>query len=135
MDLRTSCAIGLAATSYPRAIIELVDLLHDPEPHARRGAVRAIACTERLGAEAVLRSCALTGDPEPEVTGECLSALLQVAPDEAVEFVDRFLDDADPTICELAALDCGRNECSATCVGTSKPPNVTCGDSCSCNGC
>jgi HEAT repeat protein len=107
VDLRVSCAIGLAATAYPRALIPLVDLLHDPEPHCRSGAVRAIACTQPLAAEAVLRSKALGGDPEPDVTGDCLIALLQVAAEDALDFVAGFLDAPDPTVRELAALALG----------------------------
>lgn len=109
VDLRVSCAIGLAATSYPRALIHLVDLLHDPEPHARSGAARAIACTQPLAAEAVLRSKALAQDPEPEVTGECLAALLRVAGDEAVKFVAGFLDDPSAEVSALAALALGES--------------------------
>lgn len=113
VDLRISCAAGLAATSYPRALVDLVDLLHDPEPHARSGAIRAIACTERLGAEAVLRSKALAGDEEAEVLGDCLTALLQVAPEEAPEFVAGFLDDDDAARSGLAALALGESRLEA----------------------
>jgi len=109
VDLRCSCAMGLVSTPYPRALIELVGLLHDPEPHARSGAVRAIACAEPLGAEAVLRSKALAGDPEPEVIGECLAGLLRLEPDEAPVFVASFLDGADPAVRELAALALGES--------------------------
>ncbi|MEA3277642.1 MAG: HEAT repeat domain-containing protein [Pseudomonadota bacterium] len=109
VDLRATCATGLVATPSPRALIALVELLADPEPRARTGAVRAIACTEPLAAEAVLRCKALTGDPEPEVIGECLSALLQVEPDDSPAFVARYLDDADPAIRELAALALGES--------------------------
>lgn len=113
VDLRTSCAIGLAATSHPRALIHLVDLLHDPEPHARAGAARAIACTQPLAAEAVLRSKALAGDPDPEVTGECLSALLQVASEDAIALVGGFLDAADTDVSALAALALGESHLEA----------------------
>jgi hypothetical protein len=113
VDLRTSCAMGLAATSHPRALIELVSLLHDPEPHARVGAARAIACTEPLAAEAVLRAKALAGDPEPDVVGECLAGLLQVAPDDSPPFVARFLDEPDPALRELAALSLGGSRLEA----------------------
>lgn len=109
VDLRCSCAMGLVSTPYPRALIELVALLHDPEPHARSGAARAIACTEPLAAEAVLRSKLLAGDSEPDVIGDCLAGLLQVAPDEASGFVAEFLDDPDPAIGELAALTLGES--------------------------
>ena len=109
VDLRCTCAMGLVATAYPRALIELVTLLHDPEPHARSGAARAIACTEPLAAEAVLRSKALTGDPEAEVIGDCLVGLLQVEPDASPSFVAGFLDDPDPDIDQLAALALGES--------------------------
>jgi hypothetical protein len=109
VDLRVSCAIGLAATAHPRALIHLVDLLHDLEPHARGGAARAIACVHPLAAEGLLRSKALAGDPEPEVTGECLAALLRVAGNEALDFVARFLDDPDAEVGALAALALGES--------------------------
>ena len=86
-----------------------MDLLHDPEPHARSGAARAIACTQPLAAEAVLCSKALAGDPEPEVTGECLAALLRVAGDEALDFVAGFLDDPGAEVSALAALALGES--------------------------
>lgn len=113
VDLRTTCAMGLAATSHARALMELVSLLHDPEPHARSGAARAIACTEPLAAEAVLRCKALTGDTEPEVVGDCLSALLQLEPDESPLFVAEFLDDPNPALRELAALALGESRLDA----------------------
>ena len=46
VDLRVSCAMGLVGTSHSRALMHLVDLLYDPEPRARGGAARAIACAE-----------------------------------------------------------------------------------------
>ena len=109
VDLRVTCAIGLAAISCPRALIHLVDLLQDPEPHARRGAARAIACTQPLAAEAVLRTKVLGGDSEPEVTGDCPAALLQVAGGDALDFVSRFLDRADPEVRALAAIALGES--------------------------
>lgn len=107
VDLRVSCATGLANTAHPRALVHLVDLLHDPEPHARSGAVHAIACTEPLAAEAVLRAKALCGDAELEVTGDCLVALLQVAGIEALDFVAGFLDAPETGLGGLAALALG----------------------------
>lgn len=113
VDLRATCAMGLVGTVYPRALIALVALLHDPEPRARSGAARAIACTEPLAAEAVLRSKALAGDAEPEVTADCLAALLRVEPEESPAFVARFLDDRDPALRELAALALGESRLDA----------------------
>lgn len=113
VDLRCTCAMGLANTSNPRALIELVGLLHDPEPHARSGAAKAIACTEPLAGEAVLRSKALAGDPEPEVIGDCLAGLLQLQPDESPAFVAGFMERPDPAVGELAALALGESRLDA----------------------
>jgi HEAT repeat protein len=108
-DVRASCAMGLAASGDPRALQELVELLVDPEHLVRAGAVRAIVCTEPRAAEAVLRTKALLGDAEPEVTGECLRALLNLAPEDTLDFAGRFLDASDPAIAELAALALGES--------------------------
>ncbi len=108
-DVRASCAMGLAATGDPRALIDLVALLSDPEHQARSGAARAIACTAPLAAEAVLRLKVLVGDADPEVIGECLCGLLEVAPEEAAAFVAERLDDPSPVVAELAALALGES--------------------------
>jgi hypothetical protein len=107
VDVRVSCALGLVNTRYPRALIDLVGLLADPEPRARVGAARAIACAEPLAAEALLRIKALTGDAEAEVVGECLVGLLQVEPEASPGFVAGFLEAADPALREQAALALG----------------------------
>jgi len=113
VDLRCSCAMGLVGTPCPRAVVELVALLADPEPHARSGAARAIACAEPLAAEAVLRLKALAGDAEPEVVGDCLAGLLRVEPDASAAFVAGFLDAADPAVRDLAAVALGESRLDA----------------------
>ncbi|WP_295886322.1 HEAT repeat domain-containing protein [uncultured Thiohalocapsa sp.] len=115
-DVRASCAMGLAASGDADALADLVDLLVDPEHRVRAGAVRAIGCTEPRAAEAVLRTKALLGDAEPEVTGECFRSLLGLAPETAPAFVGRWLDEAppsDPVLAELAALALGESKLDA----------------------
>jgi hypothetical protein len=112
-DVRASCAMGLAASGDARALVDLVALLSDPEHQARSGAARAIACTAPLAAEAVLRLKVLLGDAEPEVIGECLRGLLEVAPEDATAFVAARLDDPSPVIAELAALALGESRLDA----------------------
>ena len=51
----------------------------------------------------LLRLKALAGDREPEVTGQCLASLLDVAPGASVAFVARFLARAEPEIRAEAA--------------------------------
>lgn len=107
VELRCTSALGLAATGYPRAAIELIELLNDPEFQARVGAVRAIATLNPFQAEIVLRGKVLQGDAEPEVIGECFAALLSIEPQESVTFVGRYLEDSSPDLREMAALALG----------------------------
>lgn len=109
IDVRNSCAMGLVATGYPRALHELTQLLNDSEARARQGAVRAIACGNPREAELLLRFKVLIGDPEPEVVGECFTGLLSVAPEECLPFVAQYLSSADEAIGELAALALGES--------------------------
>ena len=115
-DVRASCAMGLVASGYPRALVELTALLNDPDPTARMGAVRAIACGNPREAELLLRSKALAGDAEPQVLGECFTGLLGVEPDESLKFVAGYLTHADEAVRELAALALGESRLDAALV-------------------
>jgi hypothetical protein len=109
VDVRCSCAMGLVATGYPRALVELTALLHDTEAEARAGAVRAIACGNPREAELLLRTKVLAGDSEATVLGECFTGLLAVEPDESIAFVARYLGSGDEAVRELAALALGES--------------------------
>lgn len=108
-DVRASCAMGLVASGYPRALVELTALLNDADAGARLGAVRAIACGSPREAELLLRAKALAGDAEPQVLGACFTGLLAVEPDESLEFVAAYLTRADEAVRELAALALGES--------------------------
>lgn len=112
-DVRASCAMGLVASGYPRALVELTALLNDSDAAARMGAVRAIACGNPREAELLLRSKALAGDAEPQVLGECFTGLLGVEPDESLKFVAGYLTHADEAVRELAALALGESRLDA----------------------
>ncbi len=107
VDIRCSSAMGLVSTTYPRAMVELLSLLHDPEPNARIGAARAIKYGLRYEATLVFKQKLLSGDEEPEVLGECMSGLLTVDPDYALPFVATYLNSSDDILFELAALALG----------------------------
>lgn len=108
-EVRASCAMGLVASGYPRALVELTAVLNDSDAGARVGAVRAITCGNRREAELLLRAKALAGDEEPQVVGECLTGLLAVEPEESLAFVAGFLSHADGEVRELAALALGES--------------------------
>jgi hypothetical protein len=112
-DVRASCALGLVATGYPRALVAIAALLYDPEPDARLGAVRAAANGSPREAELLLRSKALAGDERPAIIGECFSALMAVAPDDSFAFVAGWLARADSGFRDLAALALGESRVPA----------------------
>jgi HEAT repeat protein len=104
--LRASSAFGLVRINYREVLPLLVDLLADKEKVARVAAVQALEATGSVAAVPLLRFKALVGDKEPEVTCECLTALLRREP-ESVPFVARFLRGASESIQEGAALALG----------------------------
>ena len=105
--LRGICALGLVRANYRDAMAELADLLADPEARARADAARAIAYSEDDHGVPLLRLKALTGDADPTVITECLTALLQLSPQPSLPFVARFLDRDDTALQEAAALALG----------------------------
>lgn len=88
--LRGLCALGLVRLNYPKVMVELADLLADPEPEARIGAARAIAYSENPFGVALLRLRIQVGDT-PTVLGECLSALLQLSLEDGLPLAAEFL--------------------------------------------
>jgi HEAT repeat protein len=109
VDLRGACALGLVRMGYREVLVELADLLADPEPPARISAARAIAYRGSEDGAPLLRLRILAGDSEPRVTGECLAALLRIAPVRSLPFVVGFLDSPDPETAEAAALALGES--------------------------
>ncbi|MEM9164089.1 MAG: HEAT repeat domain-containing protein [Cyanobacteria bacterium P01_F01_bin.4] len=105
--VRAICALGLVRVNYRNVMIELADLLADPEIEARVGAARAIAYSENPQGVPLLRLKLHLGDPEPQVLSECFIALLQLAPQHSFPLVATFLDSSDPAVCELAAFALG----------------------------
>jgi HEAT repeat protein len=108
--LRGLCAIGLAGCRHPRVLEHLVDALADPEKLARIGAARALGGLGGPEPALLLRLKLLQGDAEIEVLAEGFRALLAAAPKtEAASFVARFLDSADESVAESAALALGES--------------------------
>ncbi len=92
--LRGTCALALVTCPLPRLEIleHLADLLAaDPARTVRADAAVAIAQLAGPDSALLLRFKALSGDREPEVTGQCLTSLLDISP-AYVPFVARFLD-------------------------------------------
>jgi hypothetical protein len=108
-DVRCTCAMGLAASGHLRAVAELAGMLNDPEADVRSGAARAISCGNPHEAEAVLRLKVSIGDTEPQVLGECFTALLAIAPEYSLPLVAAYLHEKDEALQELGALALGES--------------------------
>ena len=106
-ELRAVCALGLVRMNYPDALLELADLLADPEPRVRAAAAQAIAYHGSDHGVPLLRLKVLSGDDDASVVSECLAALLRLAPASSLPFAARLLDAADPATSEAAALALG----------------------------
>jgi hypothetical protein len=106
--LRGICALGLVRMNYAEVMIELADLLADPEPEARIGAARAIAYCNQPDGVPLLRLKVKLGDANAEVLSECLIALLSLTPN-GIPLVAHYLASPDPAIVEMAALALGES--------------------------
>lgn len=107
--LRGRCAQGLLRTRYPDASAVVIDLLVDPEPPARLGAVRALALNGGEVGPLLLRLKVLTGDEDPEIVSECFSGLLAAAPGPSLPFVAKYIDSEDDVIAEAAIWALGQS--------------------------
>jgi hypothetical protein len=101
--LRALCALGLVQIGAAGVLDDLAVLLADLEADARVGAARALALCGAL-ATPLLRFKALMGDEQPLVIAECLSGLMQVAPDESFDFVAALIDPERPDVAQHAAM-------------------------------
>lgn len=102
-QLRALCGLGLVQIGSPDAMNELAALLADKEGDARIGAAGALGHCGPTAAP-LLRFKVLTGDEEPAVLAECLSALMTLSASASFEFVARFVDQRYPSLYEHAAL-------------------------------
>lgn len=102
--LRANCAHALVACdglNNQEVLIVLLEPLVDKDKSVRVEAVRAAA---QLGETAVpvLRLRSLIPGEEPEVLGQCFSALLAIERDAAIPFVAGFLEPGDDPAGEAA---------------------------------
>ena len=103
--LRGACAMGLIGCTMDSfdILTRLTDLLTDSEAPARIDAARAIAQLSAKEGALPLRLKARLGDPEPEVIGHCLAALLTLNAPEHLFFVGDFLQHTDQELRAEAA--------------------------------
>lgn len=108
VDLRGAAALALGASGARDVLVDLAELLADPEPPVRVSAARAVAAHGSDAGVPLLRLKALSPDPEPRVVSECLLALLRLGPAAQGRFVASFLHKGDE-LAEAAALALGES--------------------------
>ncbi len=106
-ELRAVCAMGLANSSYPHKLRELVPLLVDKEWQVRAGAIRAIGVIGTEAASLLLRFKMLSGDKDPEVMSDCFISVLSLEANEGLALIAPFTKSPDPEIREAAILALG----------------------------
>ena len=94
---------------HPDALLYLAEGLADPEVPVRLNAAQSLAYHGTTSGLPLLRLKVLSGDPESQVIGECLLAMLRIDPDSSLPFVGGQLDTADPERSEAAALALGES--------------------------
>jgi hypothetical protein len=102
--LRATCAHALVACNgldNQELLILFLDPLVDKDKSVRVEAVRALAQLGEM-AVAVLRLRALIPGEDPEVLGQCFTALLAIERDAAIPFVAGFLEAGDDPAAEAA---------------------------------
>jgi hypothetical protein len=107
-NLRGVCALGLVRMHYSGVMVELADLLADPESSVRAAAARALAYADRPDSLSLLRFKAHIGDEESAVMGDVFSGLLQLDRVNSPAFVARWL--AEGALGEQAALALGESK-------------------------
>ena len=105
--LRAQCALGLVRTRHPQAMTAVAELLADKQPHARIGAIRALATNGGESGVLLLRYKSLIGDDDPEVLAECFSGLLASDFTRSLPFVAAFMDGEDEDVSQSAILAIG----------------------------
>ena len=111
--LRGMCAQGLLRTRSADGMAAAVDLLVDPEPPARLGAVRALGSNGGEAGALLLRLKVLAGDKDPEIIGECFTALIAAGKEQAVPFVAGYMEADDELIAEAAIWALGQSRQTA----------------------
>jgi hypothetical protein len=103
--LRGSCLLALIDCRVDDVTLLnlLADALADPLKEVRVDAALALSHAGIPESTAVLRLKAKLGDPELEVTGQCLASLLALSPRDGVAFAAKFLDSKDDELSLEAA--------------------------------
>lgn len=114
IEIRSVCALGLAASNDHRAIMDLARLVNDTESAVRKAAIQAIGTLAPATAEAAIRQKVFSDEQSGDVLDECFRQLLNINSDECIGLVAEFLDHDLVEVAEVAAF----------CLGESRQPEA-----------
>jgi len=107
--VRARAVMALGRIGTTDMLVLAGEMLADPEPVVRHAVVAALAHHgARAGAGLALHKLRL-GDEEPLVVGECMKALLALAPDYGIRELRPLVLGVEPGARELAALALGES--------------------------
>lgn len=108
--LRGWCAQGLAQSGDPNAMVDIARLLVDSCSETRKGAAAAVEVSGRSDIGLPLLSMKLAmGDADPQVMGQCVTAILHLAGHDAIDLITPLLRSEDDAIVEQALLALGQS--------------------------
>jgi HEAT repeat protein len=105
--MRIAAAVAAAHLGHPAGMPALAELLGESDPSTRIAAARGLGSLESPNVDALLRLKVLCGDPDLQVTYECLTALARVSGPASQTFFRTVARGRDPRISEQAALALG----------------------------
>ena len=91
VEIRCTCALGIAASNDYRMMLDLLKVLHDTEFQVRIGALKAMEMALPYEAELTIRHKILQGDEEPEVIAQAFSSLLKTDFETSLDFVASYI--------------------------------------------
>ena len=108
--LRGWCAQGLAQTGDPNAMVDIARLLVDACSQTRKGAAAAVEISGRSDIGLPLLSMKLAiGDADPQVIGQCVTAVLHLAGADAIDLITPLLKSEDESLVEQVLLALGQS--------------------------
>jgi HEAT repeat protein len=107
--VRVACLSALLRIGYPDLFFEIVQCLVDKTYPVRKAAIEALAAQGGETSELLLRFKCLISESDPDTSGDCFTALIQINPDKSLPFVARFIESDIPAVAEDAALAVGHS--------------------------
>ena len=108
--MRGWCAQGLAQSSGADALTHIGRLLADPCPTTRKAAVQAVEISGRADVGLPLLNFKITeGDDDPQVIGQCVTAILHLTDGQGLDWIKPLMDHSDDAVIEQTLLAMGQS--------------------------